>query len=223
LATYTGHQAAATTQFALTEGAAAVFLAVVVTAVGRAGSRAGGGRAARITMAAGLVAVVISLAQCALAQCALGVYLTSSVVPAGHAAAAGDLADAISRLLTVAAVGRSGRDALHAIAAAYRSYAALHPALCAASVRAPAADDAEHIAAGIDAVAVLRAALDDYGIAGDDVIHAIRYLRVALHGFVTLEAAGGFGLPQSVDVTFQRLIDALDVAFSSRGEPAGLA
>jgi AcrR family transcriptional regulator len=129
----------------------------------------------------------------------------------------------LTAVMTAAAVGRSGRDALHAIAAAYRSYAALHPALCAASVRAPTADDAEHIAAGIDAVAVLRAALDGYGLAGDDVIHAIRCLRVALHGFVTLEAAGGFGLPQSVDVTFQRLIDALDVAFSSRRESAGLA
>ncbi len=110
LAADAGHQAAATTQFVLTEGAAAVFLAVVVIAIGRAGLRiadgetawaadgrvvwaAGTARAAWVTMAAGLVAVVISLV-----QFVLGVYLTSSVVPAGHSAAAGELTNAISRL-----------------------------------------------------------------------------------------------------------------------------
>jgi hypothetical protein len=51
-------------------------------------------------------------------------------------------------------------------------------------------------------------------------LHAIRCPRVALHGFVSLEAAGGFGLPQSVDVTFARLIDSLDATFSRWAEPA---
>ena len=119
-----GHQAAVTTQFVLTEGAAAVFLAVVVIALGRAGLRAADGRvawaadgravwaagtarAAWVTMTAGLAAAAISLV-----QCGLGVYLASSVVPAGHATAAGDLTNAISRLdgvkmiaLAVLAVG----------------------------------------------------------------------------------------------------------------------
>jgi AcrR family transcriptional regulator len=126
----------------------------------------------------------------------------------------------LTAAMTASACGRSGRDALHAIAAAYRSYAALHPALCAASIRAPEPDDAEHLAASDQAVGMLRAALDGYGITGDDVIHAIRCLRVALHGFVSLEAAGGFGLPQSVDVTFVRLIDSLDATFSHWAEPA---
>jgi hypothetical protein len=102
LAADAGHQAAAATQFVLTEGASAVFLAVVVIAIGRAGLRTAGGRpawaagtarAAWVTMTAGLAAVAISLV-----QCVLGVYLTTSVVPAGHVTAAGDLTDAISRL-----------------------------------------------------------------------------------------------------------------------------
>ncbi len=126
----------------------------------------------------------------------------------------------LTAAMTASACGRSGRDALHGIAAAYRSYAALHPALCAASIRAPAPDDAEHLAVGDAAVGTLRAALDGYGITGDDVIHAIRCLRVALHGFVSLEAAGGFGLPQSVDETFARLIDSLDATFSRWAAPA---
>jgi Tetracyclin repressor-like, C-terminal domain len=39
--------------------------------------------------------------------------------------------------------------------------------------------------------------------------------RAACHGLASLEAAGGFGLPESVDRTFDHLIDALDTAFRS--------
>ena len=93
LAAYAGHQAAATAQFVLTEGAAAVFLAVVVIAIGRAGLRAAGGWPAWLVIGAGLAAAAISLL-----QCVLGVYLTTSVVSAGHAGSAGAVSDAISRL-----------------------------------------------------------------------------------------------------------------------------
>ncbi len=113
-----------------------------------------------------------------------------------------------------AAVGRSGRDALHAIAAAYRTYAAVHPGRTEASIRAPDPADSEHLAAGEAAAAVLLAVLDGYQISGKDAIDAIRVLRVVLHGFTSLEAAGGFGLPQSVDDTFTRLIDSLDATFT---------
>jgi hypothetical protein len=93
LAAYAGHLAAATAQFVLTEGAAGVFLAVVVIAIGRAGLRAAGGWPARLTVGSGLAAAAISLL-----QCVLGVYLTTSVVSAGHAGTAGAVSDAISRL-----------------------------------------------------------------------------------------------------------------------------
>ena len=36
------------------------------------------------------------------------------------------------------------------------------------------------------------------GSPGDDAVHATRVLRAALHGFVTLEASGGFGMPQDI-------------------------
>jgi AcrR family transcriptional regulator len=114
-----------------------------------------------------------------------------------------------------AAVGYSGRDALHAIADAYRTYAKAHPACCAASVRAPDPADTEHLAAGAAAIEVLTAALSAYQLDGDDLVHAIRGLRAVLHGFVSLEASGGFGLPQSVDTTFGHLIDGLDTTLRS--------
>ena len=55
-------------------------------------------------------------------------------------------------------------------------------------------------------IAVLRG----YGLQGDDAIHGVRIVRAALHGFVTLEAGGGFGLPLSLDDTFGRLVAVLD-------------
>ena len=121
----------------------------------------------------------------------------------------------LTAALSAAAVGRARSDALHAIANAYRDYARTHPGRSAAAVRAPDPDDAEHVAASEAAFAVLLAVLDGYEIAGEDAIDAIRSLRAVMHGFVTLEAAGGFGLPQSVDATYTRLIDALDTAFAA--------
>jgi len=41
--------------------------------------------------------------------------------------------------------------------------------------------------------------------------------RAACHGIATLQTAGGFGLPESVDVTFGYLVDALDAEFGRLG------
>jgi len=119
----------------------------------------------------------------------------------------------LTAALSRAAVGRAGSDALRAVAHAYRQYAKAHPGSYAASVRAPAPDDTEHQAVGADAVAVIAAVLAGYGITGLAATDAIRGLRAAMHGFVALEGAGGFGLPQSVDASYARLVDALDTAF----------
>jgi AcrR family transcriptional regulator len=121
----------------------------------------------------------------------------------------------LTAALSRAAVGRAGRDALHAMAGAYRAYAIAHPGRYAATVRAPDPGDAEHLAAADDALGVFLAVLAGYGITGPDAIDAIRGLRAALHGFVALEAAGGFGLPRSVDASYHRLVDALDTALTA--------
>jgi len=41
--------------------------------------------------------------------------------------------------------------------------------------------------------------------------------RAACHGLVSLEVAGAFGLPEALDVTFDRLIQALDGEFRKLG------
>ena len=96
-----------------------------------------------------------------------------------------------------------------------RAYALAHPGRYAATVWAPAPGDEEHAAVGAAAIAVLATVLKGYRIEGEDVIDAIRMLRAALHGFVSMETAGGFGLPQSVDVSFTRLVEALDTAWTT--------
>ena len=48
-----------------------------------------------------------------------------------------------------------------------------------------------------------------YDLGGDDAIDAIRALRSMLHGFVSLEAGGGFGLPVDIERSFGRLVGAV--------------
>jgi AcrR family transcriptional regulator len=108
-----------------------------------------------------------------------------------------------------AAVGRAGDDALTAQARAYRAYAREHPGRYAATQRAPAGDDPTLAAAGARAVDALLAVLRGYGLDGDDAIHAARAVRSALHGFVALEAGGGFGIPVDLDESFDRMVAAL--------------
>ncbi|MBM0261164.1 TetR-like C-terminal domain-containing protein, partial [Micromonospora sp. 4G55] len=51
------------------------------------------------------------------------------------------------------------------------------------------------------------------GLTGDAAVDAARLFRSAVHGFVTLEAAGGFGLPRGIDRSFDQLVAALDTAY----------
>ena len=109
--------------------------------------------------------------------------------------------------LTSAAVGKSGPEALHAMADAYRTFAKKHPGRYAASVIAPLPGDAEYEQVAVGIVRTVTAVLAGYDLSGDDAVHAIRGLRALMHGFVSLEAADGFALPLDLDESYRRLID----------------
>lgn len=111
--------------------------------------------------------------------------------------------------LQTAALGRAGAEALAATAHCYRSFAQAHPGAYAASVRAAAPGDAEHEEAGRAAVQVLSAVLRAWHLEDAEMLHAVRVIRSALHGFVSLEAGGGFALPPDLDRSFERLIATL--------------
>jgi hypothetical protein len=70
--------------------------------------------------------------------------------------------------------------------------------------RGDAADAARHL------VEIVLAAIGGYALADEDAIHAVRIVRASLHGFVTLEREGGFGIPLSIEETFDRLVAVLD-------------
>jgi hypothetical protein len=40
-------------------------------------------------------------------------------------------------------------------------------------------------------------------------VHRVRVIRAALHGFVSIEAEGGFGLPLDLDRSFELLLATL--------------
>ncbi len=129
-----------------------------------------------------------------------------------------ELAVALGR----AAAGRAGRDALGAVAHAYRAYAGEHPGCYAAAQRARELQHSEEaLAAGQAVTDVVLAVLRGYDLHDDDAVHATRIVRVALHGFVALEAEGGFAIELSLDETFERLIAALDrgISASARERP----
>jgi len=117
-----------------------------------------------------------------------------------------------------AAVGRAGRDALRAVAEAYRAFAHEHPGLYPLTLGAGGHEpEAVRDAVAAEEAAgrtldVVLSVLRGYRLAGDDALHATRALRSSLHGFVSLENAGGFGLPLALDESFRRLIDMHDAA-----------
>jgi AcrR family transcriptional regulator len=98
---------------------------------------------------------------------------------------------------------------LPSLATAYRSWAHEHPGRYPAILRAPSPDDSVDLAISARAIDVIYGILAEFGITDDEAIDATRMLRSALHGFVSLEAAGGFGLPQDVDRSFERMVGAL--------------
>jgi AcrR family transcriptional regulator len=119
--------------------------------------------------------------------------------------AAAEFAD----VLAPAVAGRSGRAALAAFADAYRGFALAHPGRYAATnVRLPA----EVVAASpghLRLIEYTTAMLRGFPLAEPDRTDAVRLLRSTFHGFVALEAAGGFGHPRDVTTSWHAAVAAL--------------
>jgi AcrR family transcriptional regulator len=110
------------------------------------------------------------------------------------------------------ALGRSGPDALRALAHGMRAYAHAHPGRYAAVQVAPDPDDpadAALAAAATEVVALMIAVLHGFDLPEDRGVDAVRAVRAGVHGFVTLELGGGYRLPQDLDRSFAVLVDLL--------------
>jgi AcrR family transcriptional regulator len=115
----------------------------------------------------------------------------------------------LRRRLERAAIGKSGADALTAMAGAYRKFAREHPGLYAAGLQAPAPDDVGLTEVATDILAILHAVLAPYGLDETGEVHAIRGFRSVLHGFVSLELAGAFGMPVDIEASYDLLVRLL--------------
>ncbi|MBC8162726.1 MAG: WHG domain-containing protein [Roseiflexaceae bacterium] len=112
----------------------------------------------------------------------------------------------LAERLGAAIMGWSGDSAVHALAVAYRSYVLAHPGVYATTVEAPPLEDHELQSASAQLLAVVKAALAAYHLGEAELLHVTRGLRSLIHGFATLEAAGGFGLPLDHDESFRLLV-----------------
>lgn len=136
-----------------------------------------------------------------------------------HVGGLPDLARELARLsiralgerMTEAAVGQSGAEAVRAVAQAYRGYILENAGLYQASLRSSGAQAEPDLQLAQEEQRVLRVAtavIRSLGLEGEDAVHAVRGLRALVHGFATLEAAGGFGMPLDCDESFRRLVDS---------------
>lgn len=114
--------------------------------------------------------------------------------------------------LSAALVGRSGPAGVRALADAYRAYIKEAPGLYQASLRASGnlnQPDPELRAAEEEALRAVLALVESFDLQGEEAIHAVRGVRSAIHGFATLEVAGGFGLSVDTDESFRRLVEMI--------------
>ena len=115
-----------------------------------------------------------------------------------------------------ASIGRSEADALRSLAIAMRDFARAYPGRYAAVQAGPDPDDpaqAELRAEATRVVGVIAAVLQGFGLPESSAIDAVRAARSALHGFVSIELAGGFRLPDDLDRSFHMLVELLVEGF----------
>jgi AcrR family transcriptional regulator len=117
----------------------------------------------------------------------------------------------LGEVMRDAGLGVAGRDALGALATAFRRYCAAHPGRYAATVGAEFHGENDPLlTASRRVIELIFAILRGYGISGAEADHAARAVRSALHGFTALEAADGFKWAGDADESFSRLIEILD-------------
>lgn len=123
-----------------------------------------------------------------------------------RAAVAARGAMALSRVVADAVAGRTGDDALRAMAHAYRDYVRRHPDRYLLQLSAPRTD--AYADATATAAEVVRDVLRSYGLDEHQVIEAHVAFRAAVHGFAHLEARDALASrPATPDAHFDFFIE----------------
>ncbi|MFF3212496.1 TetR/AcrR family transcriptional regulator [Streptomyces sp. NPDC002886] len=128
-------------------------------------------------------------------------------------------ADEKTLLIAEATAGLAGKDALFAFANAWREYAHKYPGRYAAT-QAPGKIDPELAAKAAGprrAIALTYGMLRGYGLAEPDLTDAARLLRSTFHGFVALEASGGFAHAREPQASWLWSLESLHHLLRQRG------
>jgi len=111
--------------------------------------------------------------------------------------------------LSAAAIGKSGEELFMVVAQAFRVYVKEYPGVYLSTLRSSGKQqmqDENLMREEGRAVKVGLAVMASLGLQGEDAIHALRAFRSMVHGFASLEVAGGFGLPEDCDESFRRMV-----------------
>ncbi|MBD3886482.1 TetR/AcrR family transcriptional regulator [Phormidium tenue FACHB-886] len=100
--------------------------------------------------------------------------------------------------------------ALKTVAYALRSFAKTHPKLYHMTTANPFRLDHPEFAQLLNAAVEFYAGLlRPFDLSADDVVHTVRILQASIHGFIQAEQVGLFVLSQSVDESYERMINTL--------------
>ncbi len=130
----------------------------------------------------------------------------------------------LTELARAAICGRSGRDALEALADAQRVYAHANPGMYEVAVRRAAVNSPDSSRALEAFLRVELATLRAYGLTPDEAARMSRCLRASIWGFISLELRDPHATSFEADQSFDRLIDILDsgARLTAKAQTVGL-
>ncbi|WP_223885097.1 TetR/AcrR family transcriptional regulator [Nocardia colli] len=113
---------------------------------------------------------------------------------------------------------RSGTGALAAFANAFRDYLVAHPGRYAATIGEPyTGPEDPMLHSGSRLLESMETVLHGYDIDEQDMVHAMRALRGAFHGFATLQTSNGFQWSEDTDSSFEWMIRFIDQGLTQIG------
>jgi AcrR family transcriptional regulator len=112
----------------------------------------------------------------------------------------------MSETIRSALAGVTGNAAVLALFHEVRGYALAYPfRYLAMQSRTQADPELADVAAGL--LALYNSVVQSFDLEESEAMHAMRRIRAALYGFVSLELSGAFGPREDTDESFRRLAD----------------
>ncbi|WP_026672105.1 TetR/AcrR family transcriptional regulator [Alkalihalobacterium bogoriense] len=101
---------------------------------------------------------------------------------------------------------KQGEEAILSIGHSYLEFVRTHPGLYEMTLKAPDAKDVEIEKVANEIVYLMIDVITPYHLEKDQTIHMVRGIRSLLHGFASLEQAGGFGFPLDLNESFENMV-----------------